>query len=53
MKRYYENDDLKVSRIAKDTVVAAVVGTMLLAWWPLRTVPTGHRGVITVGGGAK
>lgn len=32
----------------------ALVALVLLSWlWPLRTVPTGHRGVITVGGAIK
>lgn len=31
-----------------------LVAVVLLSWlWPLRTVPTGHRGVITVGGAIK
>jgi regulator of protease activity HflC (stomatin/prohibitin superfamily) len=31
-----------------------LVAVVLIAWlWPLRTVPTGHRGVITVGGAIK
>ncbi|MBP6676144.1 MAG: prohibitin family protein [Vitreoscilla sp.] len=31
-----------------------LVAVVLLAWlWPLRTVPTGHRGVITVGGAIR
>lgn len=36
--------------ILRDAVVALVV-LMLASWlWPLRTVPTGHRGVVTIGG---
>ena len=31
-----------------------LVAVVLLSWlWPLRTVPTGHRGVITVGGAIR
>ncbi len=31
-----------------------LVAAVLLIWmWPLRTVPTGHRGVVTVGGAIK
>lgn len=31
-----------------------LVAVVLLVWlWPLRTVPTGHRGVVTVGGAIK
>lgn len=36
--------------ILRDAIVAVVV-LMLVSWlWPLRTVPTGHRGVVTIGG---
>lgn len=36
--------------ILRDAIVALVV-LMLASWlWPLRTVPTGHRGVVTIGG---
>jgi len=38
--------------LRKGAVLLAVL--VLLSWlWPLRTVPTGHRGVITVGGAIK
>jgi len=33
--------------------LAAVLLIVLIVYWPLRTVPTGHRGVITVGGAIK
>lgn len=34
--------------------VAAIAALLLIVYaWPLRTVPTGHRGVITVGGAIK
>ena len=32
---------------------AIIVLAVLMIFWPLRTVPTGHRGVITVGGAIK
>ncbi len=36
------------------TTVSLIVAVVILAiFWPLRTVPTGHRGVITVGGAIK
>ena len=39
--------------LARDVLIAVVV-LAVLAWvWPLRTVPTGHRGVITVGGAIR
>ena len=35
-------------------VAIVVVALLALAWlWPLRTVPTGHRGVVTVGGAIR
>lgn len=35
-------------------VASVLVGLFLLVnYWPIRTVPTGHRGVITVGGAIK
>jgi hypothetical protein len=40
-------------KIAGHTTAAVVSLGVLLAFWPLRTVPTGHRGVITVGGAIK
>lgn len=33
--------------------IGALVAILLIMFWPLRTVPTGHRGVITVGGAIK
>jgi prohibitin 2 len=42
-----------VGAIVRDTVIALLV-LIVIAWvWPLRTVPTGHRGVITVGGAIR
>jgi prohibitin 2 len=37
----------------KSVVVPVVVLIVLAAFWPLRTVPTGSRGVITVGGAIR
>lgn len=38
-------------------IIPGIIGLMLFiifaAFWPIRTVPTGHRGVITVGGAIK
>jgi regulator of protease activity HflC (stomatin/prohibitin superfamily) len=55
MSRYYDESsrNIKIARIAIDSVIALAVLIMLIAFWPLRTVPTGHRGVITVGGAIK
>lgn len=33
--------------------VGALVAILLITFWPLSTVPTGHRGVITTGGAIK
>ena len=56
--------DLKTSLMSDDggaraagllrKVAMLLAAVVLLSWlWPLRTVPTGHRGVITVGGAIK
>jgi len=42
-----------LSRYIKTGVVALVAIILLVWFWPLRTVPTGSRGVITVGGAIK
>lgn len=45
-------EDLNFKLIAK---IAAAVAAVVLIWsiWPLRTIPTGSRGVITVGGAIR
>lgn len=49
--RYIDAQDKpRAGVILRDAIVAMVV-LMLVSWlWPLRTVPTGHRGVVTIGG---
>ena len=42
-----------VPTLARDLAIGAVGLAALLAFWPLRTVPTGSRGVVTVGGAIK
>ena len=42
-----------VFRAARDIVIAIVVLITILSFWPIRTVPTGSRGVITVGGAIR
>ncbi len=37
----------------RDAVLALVALVLLMMFWPLRTVPTGSRGVITIGGAIK
>lgn len=54
MNRYFnENRSPKFFAIGIDAVAALMVIILLLVFWPVRTVPTGHRGVITVGGAIK
>ena len=37
----------------RNSVIAVIALVMLVAFWPLTSVPTGYRGVITVGGAIK
>jgi prohibitin 2 len=37
-------------KLIKYGVASVIFAILLLVFWPIRTVPTGHRGVITVGG---
>ena len=55
LQNRYLNKDGKPNSIAflRDVAVALVVLTLIVMFWPLRTVPTGHRGLITVGGAIK
>src|SRR5450432_2835956 len=39
--------------LVRDVLIAVVVLAALVWLWPLRTVPTGHRGVVTVGGAIR
>jgi prohibitin 2 len=48
-----ENGGLKLGTVLRDAVLAVVAAGLLIAFWPIRTVPTGTRGVITVGGAIK
>ena len=53
--RYFDERDetIRMGAAARDAGILLVLLVLLLALWPLRTVPTGHRGVITVGGAIK
>lgn len=54
MSRYLDKDaDLLLWPILRDTILGIVAVVLLIAFWPLRTVPTGSRGVITVGGAIR
>lgn len=48
-----DGEVLNVFPLVRDVAVFLFVMLLLLMFWPLRTVPTGHRGVITVGGAIK
>lgn len=41
------------AKVARDALIIAALIILLLAFWPLRTVPTGYRGVITIGGSIR
>lgn len=57
MSRYITTRDsreqINVFAVARDLVIAIVVLILLVSFWPLRSVPTGSRGVITVGGAIR
>lgn len=48
-----ENGDLSTPRLALHITVAVILLALVAALWPLHTVPTGSRGVITVGGAIR
>lgn len=45
--------DVNIVKIAVDVVITLMVIILLFAYWPLRTVPTGSRAVITMGGAIR
>lgn len=52
--RYFApNGAPNAAAIARDAAIAFILLVVVIWAWPLRTVPTGHRGVITVGGAIK
>ena len=54
MNRYIDDQHrMKVFTVVRDVVIFLVCTVLLMIFWPLRTVPTGNRGVITVGGAIK
>lgn len=48
-----EQNELRTFVIARDASLALLVLVMAIWFWPLRTVPTGSRGVVTIGGAIK
>jgi prohibitin 2 len=52
---YYDTQrgNLRWLAVARDAAILVLTAILLVAFWPLCTVPTGHRGVITVGGAIK
>jgi regulator of protease activity HflC (stomatin/prohibitin superfamily) len=54
VRRYTDNNgDLNIGVVIKDFCIGLVLLICLMKFWPLRSVPTGNRGVITVGGAIK
>ena len=45
--------NFNVGAVLRDVLIVLVVLVALIWLWPLRTVPTGHRGVVTVGGAIR
>jgi len=48
-KRYFHDGEPN-ARFARDVIILLLAVLALATCWPLRSVPTGSRGVITVGG---
>jgi regulator of protease activity HflC (stomatin/prohibitin superfamily) len=48
-----ENNQMRLFPLLRDLVLGLLVLVLLVAFWPLRSVPTGSRGVVTVGGAIK
>jgi regulator of protease activity HflC (stomatin/prohibitin superfamily) len=51
--QYGTERHLKTSAVIRDAVIFLVALVFLITCWPLRSVPTGSRGVITVGGAIR
>jgi prohibitin 2 len=48
-----ESNALNVLAVVRDVFVFVIALVLLIWMWPLRSVPTGSRGVVTVGGAIK
>lgn len=54
MKRYFDDrSNLRMGAVIQDALAVLFVLVLLITFWPLRSVPTGSRGVITVGGAIR
>lgn len=53
MNRYVKDNELNMFAVARDAVLVVAALITLVACWPLYSVPTGSRGVITVGGAIR
>lgn len=52
--RYFnESGKIRPFAVGRDAVLAVIALILLNTFWPVRSVPTGSRGVITVGGAIK
>jgi len=47
------NSEVNRGRLLRNALMVGVPIVLLIAFWPLRTVPTGYRGVITIGGSIR
>jgi regulator of protease activity HflC (stomatin/prohibitin superfamily) len=52
-QRWATNGRFNVPALVRDGVIGLIVLIILLTYWPFRSVPTGHRGVITQFGAIK
>lgn len=51
--RYGKHEELRMDRLVRDSVIILFLVTLLLVFWPFRSVPTGTRGVLTQFGAIK
>ena len=53
MRYIDDRQNLKPFAVGRDAAIGVLALAIAVSFWPLRTVPTGSRGVITVGGAIK
>src|SRR5262245_10659027 len=52
--RYFaEGSEVNRGKLLRNGLILLVLVVLLVAFWPLRTVPTGYRGVVTIGGSIR